>query len=103
MKIYTVQRLDKYDYDFSHLLIKYGCYSNKANALERARQVYEGICAEYENEMERYADADSYPEVCDGALYIEEDDEFGYYEIQFGFEEDHEFHSVAVEEWEMED
>lgn len=103
MKIYTVERMDKYDYDFSVELKKCGCYVDKEKALQRAKQVYEGMCGEYEDEMKEYSDEDEYPEVCDGALEVEEDPEDGYYFIGFGFEEDHECHSVAVEEWELED
>lgn len=95
MKIYTVERMDKYDYDFSVQLMKGGCYIDRNKAIERAKEIYESMCAEYEDEMKRYSDV--------GALYVEEDDEFGYYQIQFGFDEDHEFHCVTVEEWEMEE
>lgn len=102
MKIYTVERMDKYDYDFSVELKKCGCYADKEKALQRAKQVYEGMCGECEDEMKEYSDEDEYPEVCDGALEVEEDPESGYYFIGFGHEEHHECHSVAVEEWELE-
>ena len=103
MKIYTVERMDKYDYDFSVQIKKGGCYSDKNKALERAKKVYESMCGEYEDEMLRYSDEDEYPEVGEGALEVEEDPENGYYRISFGFEEDYEVHCIAVEEWEMEE
>ena len=103
MKIYTVERVDKYDYDFSVESRKGGCYADKEKALQKAKQVYESMCGEYEDEMKEYSDKDEYEDEDDGALYVEEDSENGYYEISFGYEEDHECHSVAVEEWELED
>ena len=89
MKVYTVERMDKYDYDFSVEIRKEGCYSDKNKALERAKKVYESMCSEYEDDMLRES--------------VEEDPEYGYYAISFGYDEDYEFHSVAVEEWEMEE
>ena len=103
MKIYTIERMDKFDYDFSVELKKCGCYVDKEKALQRAKEVYEGMCGEHEDEMKEYSDEDEYPEVCDGALEVEEDSENGYYFIGFGFEEHHECHSIAVEEWELDD
>lgn len=70
-------------------------------ALQRAKKIYESMCGEYEDEMVRYSDKDYYEDESDGALYVEEDAENGYYEISFGYEEHHEYHSVAVEEWEL--
>lgn len=104
MKVYTVQRMDMFDYALSVELKKGGCYSDRNMALKRAKELYERMCGEYEDEMLRYSDEDAYPEVCDGALEVEEDPENGYYQISFGLcYEDHEFHSIAVDEWEMED
>lgn len=56
MKIYTVERLDKFDYDFSVELKKCGCFYDKKNALQKAKEVYESMCGEYEDGMARYAD-----------------------------------------------
>jgi hypothetical protein len=99
MKVYTVLRQDKFDYDFSTTLVKCGCYVDKEAAKQKAKSIYEGMCGEYEDEMLEYSDKDNYEDEDDGALYVEEDPENGYYEISFGYEEDHEVHSVAVDEW----
>lgn len=103
MKIYTVEGMDKYDYDFSVELTKHGCFADKGKALQTAKRVYETMCGEYEDEMVRYSDEDSYEDIASGKLYVEEDPENGYYCIAFGFEEHYECHSVAVEEWEIEE
>ena len=103
MKIYTVERMNKYDYDFYVNITKHGCFTNKEKAIQRARQVYESMCGEYEDEMVKYSDEDCYEDVASGKLYVEEDAENGYYFIAFGFEKDYECHSVAVEEWELDD
>ena len=100
MKIYTVERMDKYDYDFSVQLRKYGAYKNRNAATEKAKRIYERMCGEYKDKMLRYADEE---DEASGKPYIEEDAKNGYYCIAFGFEEDYECHSVAVEEWELEE
>lgn len=103
MKIYTVERMDKYDYDFSVEISKHGCFTNKEKAVQKAKQVYESMCGTYEDEMVKYSDEDCYEDEASGKLYVEEDAENGYYCIAFGFEDDYECHSVAVEEWDLED
>lgn len=103
MKVYTVQRKDKFDYDFSVMLTKCGCFADKEKAKKRARSVYEGMCGEYEDEMLEYSDKDEYEDEYDGALVVEEDPENGYYCISFGYEENHEVHNVAVNEWELQE
>lgn len=100
MKIYTVERMDKFDYDFSVELRKCGCFYNKKNALQKAKEVYESMCGEYKDGMARYADEE---DEASGKTRIEEDTENGYYLVTFGFEEHYECHSVAVEEYEIED
>ena len=103
MKIYTVERMDKYDYDFSVEIKKYGAFRDRKKALKRAKEIYERMCGEYEDKMLRYSDKDVYSDEYNGSLYVEEDPEYGYYEISFGCDGPYECHSVAVEEWEMED
>lgn len=49
MKIYTVERMDKFDYDFSVELKKCGCFYDKKNALQKAKEVYESMCSEYKD------------------------------------------------------
>ena len=102
MKIYTVERVDKYDYDFSVEIKKYGAFRDRKKAVKKAKEVFDSMCGEYEDEMVKYSEEDCYEDVAGGRLYVEEDAENGYYCIAFGFEEDYECHSVAVEEWELE-
>ena len=101
MKVYTVQRKDKFYYDFSVELKKCGCFTDIEEAKRKAKTVYEKMCGEYEDEMLEYSDKNEYEDEDDGALAIEEDFENGYYRISFGFEENYEVHSVAVDEWEL--
>lgn len=103
MKIYTVERMDKYDYDFSVEIKKYGAFRDRNNALKKAKEVYHSMCSEYEDDIERYSDKDIYIDEDVGGLYVIKDNEFGYYQISYGADENYEAHSVAVEEWEMED
>ena len=105
MKIYTVQRQDKFDYDFSVSLVNLGCYSDKAKAIARAKKEYGCMQGEYEDEMLKYSDKDIYDpnEYDSGALYVETDDEDGYYIITFGADEHYESHGVWVDEWELEE
>lgn len=100
MTVYTVQRQDKYDYDFSILLQNLGCYTDKAKAMERSQVEYEHMKDEYKNDMLKYSDTDTYdPE--DDALSVEEDEEYGFYSISFGMDEDYETHAVWVDEWKV--
>lgn len=102
MKVYIVQRMDKIDYDFSVGLTICGCFTNRSEAIKRARAAYESMCAEYEDEMVRYSDEDVYYDISEGALDVVEDNENGYYSISFGFEDDFEFHNIAVTESNLE-
>lgn len=103
MRIYTVERMDKYDYDFSVVLRKCGAFEDRKKAIRKAKEVYDSMCGEYEDEMLRYSDKDEYIDEDEGALHVIKDAVFGYYKISFGTEENHEVHSVAVEEWEVEE
>ena len=103
MKIYTVERMDKYDYDFSVEIKKYGAFRDRKKAIKKAKEVFNSMCGEYEDDMERYSDKDIYIDEDEGALHVSKDAVFGYYKISFGAEESYECHSVAVEEWEMEE
>ena len=103
MKIYTVERMDKYDYDFSVEIKKYGAFRDRKEAIKKAKEVFDSICGEHEDDMERYFDKDVYIDEDEGALHDIKDSVFGYYNISFGAEENYECHSVVVEEWEMED
>ena len=100
MKIYTVQRMDKYDYDFSVLLQNRGCFINKEDAKRKAKLVYKDMCDEYAEDILKY----KYEKVMynnSTLLEIEEDHENGYYRISFGDSDDYECHSVAVDEHEL--
>ena len=102
MKVYTVQRMDKYDYDFSVTLIKYGCFTDKEKAKETSKLAYKKLCEECEDEIKQYSNEDEYYDISEGALEVEEDEENGYYRISFGFEEDYEMHNIAINEWDLE-
>lgn len=101
MKVYTVQRMDKFDYDFSVEVTNHGCYADKEDALRKANKTYKSMCAEYEDNMLKYSDTEIYDPDDDtsGALYIEEDHENGYYAIAFGADENYESHVIGVDEW----
>lgn len=103
MKVYTVERQNKFDYDFAVELLKVGCFLDMQKAIELAKKEYESIQAEYEDQMLKYSDEDIYnPHEHDsGALYVEEDDECGFYFISFGNDEHYESHCVWVEEWDV--
>ena len=93
--------MDKYDYDFSVLITKCGCYTDRNKALAKAHEEYTAMCAEYDKEMREYFDEDGGYDIDDGNTYVEADDKDGYYRIAFGHEEHYESHSVYVEEWEL--
>lgn len=101
MKVYTVQRMDKIEYDFSVEVTNHGCYMDKEKAVRKANKVYKNMCKEYENQMLKYSDANIYDQDDDesGALYVEEDHENGYYAIAFGPDENYESHVIGVDEW----
>lgn len=103
MKVYTVYRQDKFDYDCSVTLIKLGCSSNRDKAIEIAKQEYAYMQGEYEDQMSHYGNIDIYNpnEYGSGALFTEEDD--GVYFISFGADEDYESHTVWVDEWEVQE
>ena len=103
MKIYTVQRMEKYDYDFSVILKKCGCFTDKEKAKEAARREYKKLYSDCAEEIERYSNEDEYRDVDEGMFEAIEDDENGYYRISFGYGEDYEMHNVAVNEWELEE
>ena len=91
MKVYTVQIDEKFYYDFSVSTIKCGCFISREMALQKAKEVYEKLCSEFEEDMEENEDTTE----------IEEDPDTGYYSIAFGEEENHEVHLVTVDEWEV--
>ena len=100
MKVYTVQRMDKYDYDFSVELKKCGCFVNKTDAKRKAKEVYDGMRVEYKEDIVDYERAKNMYEDY-SLLEFEEDDENGYYRISFGDSDEYEYHSVAVDEYEL--
>lgn len=99
MKVYTVERVDQFDYAFSVEMKKYGAFKNRKDAIQKAKEVFDSMCSEYEDKMFIYSDEDTYGEGF-GRLDIVKDHVFGYYKISFG-DKHYECHSVAVEEWEM--
>ena len=102
MKVYTVQGMHKVDYDFSVEIFNLGCFTDKAKAIEKAKEDFEASKHnDFAEAIERYSDEKKYRDVDEGLLEIEEDDENGYYRLSFGYEEDYEVYSVAVDEWEL--
>ncbi len=102
MKIYTVLGMHKVDYDFSVEVFKLGCFTDKAKALEKAKQEYVNAKrVDFAYEIQQYSNEEKYRDVDEGLLEIIEDEENGYYELSFGFEEDHEMYNIAVDEWEL--
>lgn len=101
MKIYTVQRIDKIDYDFSVTTLKRGCFSNRNEALKRAKKEFEQLKNTFADEIDEYSNEEEYSDVSEGALEMIEYPENGFYRISFGFEEDFEVHTIEVEEWDL--
>lgn len=101
MVIYTVQSMDKYDYDFSVEIGKHGAYQEKEDALEAAKEEFKKLKLSLAKELVLYSDDDDYPDEDSGRVQIETDEERGYYRISFGYQEDYECHSIAVDEWKL--
>lgn len=99
MKVYNVMQMTRYDYDFSVFTYQEGCYFNKQDAIKRKEVVIEEVKSSCTEEIERYSDEDSYPEASDGALYIENYEI--YFDLEYGFEEDHVVHQVWIDELEV--
>ena len=103
MKVYTVTQMDKIDYDFSVTLTKHGCFKEKKEAITEAKEVFKQLRVNNSEEIIIYSDEDDYPDEGSGAYCQVVDNEAGYYSMAFGFEENYEFHSVAVDEWDVEE
>lgn len=99
MKVYTVQYQDKCDYDFSVEMTNHGCFRNKEDAIDALKKVVATIKKDNADDMERYSDEEEYPDEDNGALYIEEEDDF--FNMSFGYQEYHESHTVWIDEWEV--
>ena len=99
MYIYTVMTTDRNDYDMTFEQRKVGAFYDKSKAIQRAKETFEEIKKEYAKEMEEY----SYPSDEPGALWVEEDDKYGYYCISYGEDDTYESHLVCVEDWPIED
>ena len=89
MELYAVVKQSKYDYDFSVLTTKHGIFVNKMEAINRAKTVFEGMQEPGDEDLEN--------------LEFEIDEENGYFEMSFGYEEDYENHCVTVETFELSD
>ena len=103
MKIYLVQEFSRADYDFSTDIKHHGLYVNRCEAITKAKQVFENLKCEYEDEIDKYTyreDSDDYFDE-DGEVEFEIDESKGLYEFHFGSEEDFELFSVTVEEIEF--
>ena len=98
-KVYTVHYQRKYDYDFSVEQINHGCFKNKEDAIAALSKVVEKVKRDCADDMETYSDEEEYPDEDEGALYIEEENDFFY--MAFGYQEHHESHTVWIDEWEV--
>ena len=105
MKVYTVTSTDRIDYDMSFEQRKLGCFLDKSKAHWYAKKAFEKAKEIYAEEIEKYSDEELYldDEWDNGALWIEEDYEGGYYCISYGEDEDYESHQICVDEWEVEE
>ena len=102
MKIYTVKGMHRIDYDFTIAFFKLGCFTNKDNALQRAKEAFEKAKAEdYAEDIARYSNEEECNE--DELVKFYEDEEKGYYRLSFGVEEDYEAYRISVDEWTVED
>lgn len=105
MKIYTVMITDRTDYDMTFEQRQAGCFLDRNKALQRAKKGFEKLKIDYAKEMERYSynELDASDGWHDGALWVEEDYEGGYYCISYGEDEEYESHQITVDEWIVED
>lgn len=99
MKVYNVMSMTRCDYDFSILTHQGGCYHNKRDAIKRKEVVVEEIKNACEEDIKEYSNANKYPDIADGALYVENDEI--YFEMEYGFEENHVVHQVWIDELEV--
>lgn len=105
MKVYTVMSTDRIDYDISFEQRKLGCFYDRNKALQRAKEEFEKVKEIYAKEMQKYSNKELYPDDDwdNGALWVEEDYESGYYCISYGADENYESHQICVDEWIIED
>jgi hypothetical protein len=99
MKVYNVMSMIRIDYDFSALTYQEGCYFKKEDAIKRKEEVIKKFKNDYAEEIEMYGNKEMYPEIGEGALYIEDEDV--YFEMSFGREEDQVIHQVWIDELEV--
>ena len=103
MKVYTILYMIQDEYDGSVDLKKLGCFANKEKATKHAKLAFSVMRRRYANEINEYSDYEKYTEECEGALYMEADEENGYYCVAFGRLERRETHIISTEEWEVEE
>jgi hypothetical protein len=89
MELYAVVKQSKYDYDFSVETVKHGIFVNRMDAICKAKAVFESLQEPGDEELEN--------------LEYDIDEEIGYFEMSFGYEEDYESHIVSVEEFKLSD
>ena len=99
MKVYNVMCMTRCDYDFSVLTHQEGCYYNKEDAIKRKDIVITEIKNACVEEIKEYSNKNKYQDVGVGALYVENDEM--YFEMQYGFEDDHAVHQVWIDELEV--
>lgn len=103
MELYAVVKQSKYDYDFSVSTTKHGIFVNKIEAICKAKAVFEKLKEECVEEIGRYTYHKDNALDESEELKFEIDEENGYFEMSFGYEEDCENHCVTVETFELSD
>lgn len=103
MKIYTVTKQSKIDYDFSVETEKYGAFLDFDAAVKRMKKVVKELKAELKDNIKEYSDKETYIDE-DNGLYTEyKDFENGYWACNYGFQENYESYQVCVDVFEVED
>ena len=78
MKVYTVSGTHRIDYDFSIEIFKFGCFVDSNKALKRAKAAFiKARDNDFADEIEEYSNEEEYPDIGEGALNIEMDEENG--------------------------
>lgn len=102
-KIYVVTTQSQCDYDFSVTTLKHGAFFDPQNALNRLIEVVKTFKSNHEYEFNKYSNKECYVDELNGALVETEDFENGYWSCSFGFQDDHQCHSICIDEFNVED
>ena len=102
-KVYVVTTQSVFDYDASVISLKHGAFVDPQNALNRLIEVVAKFKTDHSHELDKYSDKDIYADEFNGALMETEDFENGYWSCSFGFQDDHQCHSICIDEFDIED